>query len=133
MTIIHSVTDTYFRPGMFKADGAYHYKTRSKTSKVLTKITREEVFPMMGVFCLTVNESTDEVYTYKGQGKAAIDAATADNLIKRIIMAPHLQKDYVLWVLFIVILIVLIQVGGIYWQTETAAVTQALCSAARVI
>lgn len=133
MTIVHSPTDVYFRPGAFIQSGAYTYKTRGKKVKVLTDIPKEAIFPMMGVFCINLNEVKDLAYTYTGEGKALNSGESVDALITEIINTPKLGKDFGLVILIIVILILLAVIADIAMQQNGFKSVQAMCAAARVI
>ena len=93
LTIVHSKTDVYYRVGGF--DGtAFKYKTRTKTPKLLTDVDTDAVYQSMGVFCIDVDESTDNVYTREKKAVIGTNATTADNFVNRAIMSPEVEDPF---------------------------------------
>lgn len=133
MVIVNSQTDTYFRVGRFDSTGAFRYVTRDKVKKTLTKISNKNTFPMMGVFCIELDEVKNTVRERTGGMAAAVDPATVDNLIKRIIMAPALRKDLQIVILIVCLLLLAAVCVNIFMGHDSSKQVLAMCSAARVI
>lgn len=125
LTEVVSQTDNYFALGSFK-DGCFEYKTRQKTKKRLSKVTKKNVESFMGVFKVKVNEAEDFAYTADGevpQGMDLPDATAADTIINRIMIAAGLNDPKIMIILVCVIIISLLVIIDIFVgaQAITAA------------
>jgi hypothetical protein len=92
LATIVSPTDNYYAIGAY-ADGAFKYTTRSGTGKTCTDVKTDDIFSVMSVFGININETDDTVIRRNGDVRAAISASSADDYYDRIIKAKELTNN----------------------------------------
>lgn len=91
LTIVHSVTDIYFKFGSF--DGAaFKFKDREGKERIIADVANNDnvVFQTMGVYALNYDIVKDKLLTKTLQSQNEIDSSVTDALINRAIQAPQI-------------------------------------------
>lgn len=92
LTIIHTRTDTYYKPGIFKGD-SYTYKGRDKEKRTYAHVPRESVYGQLGVYCLEVDEVAKQVIDRLKLNASEQDPIIVDTLIQNAIEGARLQDN----------------------------------------
>jgi len=142
LMLIHSMTDSYWSYGAFdvspEKQGLFHYKNRSKIAKSLTNVVSSDLYPLMGIFVLEVDDAKDMIIrktslavTQDMVGKVMVLKSEApccspeitDKFIDRAMKLPQKQaKTIVLLISLIVITMLIVLIGVYYGYKNTQAI-----------
>lgn len=105
LTVIHSVNDVYYKPGIFSGND-YYFKNRKGEECIYAKIPPNVIYNTMGVQALEIDEVNSCLFTRAGAIIQGNDPVHVDHLIKRALESP--AEKSLLYKIVIVCLIILI-------------------------
>lgn len=109
---IRSMTDVYYVAGKFEGSD-FFYKGRDKKTRTVADISSENVYPVMGVFGVEIDEVANKVIDRKKNTASEMSYIAVDNLVREVAEAPRLdnKREKIMFMLLIGVALVLLYVA----------------------
>lgn len=109
---MRSMTGVYYVTGKFEGSDFY-YVGRDKKSRTVVGVSSNDVYPIMGVFGIEIDEVANKVIDRKENSASEMSYIAVDNLVREVAEAPRLdnRREKIILILLIGIAFVVLYVA----------------------